>query len=81
MRASPLILAIGLVAVGWASGGGAAQILFSLFGEVVFQRGPTGIGIIWGCAGVGLVCGAMRGARIGRRLSFNGYKRTISIAT
>src|SRR5262249_25564078 len=31
MRATPLILAIGLVAVGWATGGGAAQILFSLF--------------------------------------------------
>jgi predicted MFS family arabinose efflux permease len=80
MRASPLILAIGLVAVGWATGGGAAQILFSLFGEVVFHRGPAGIGVIWGCAGVGLICGAMIAHRIGRRLTFTGYKRTISIA-
>ena len=40
MRATPLILGIGLVGVGWATGGGAAQILFSIFGEVVFQRGP-----------------------------------------
>jgi MFS family permease len=79
MRASPLILGIGLVAVGWATGGGAAQILFSLFGEVVFRRGPAGIGIIWGCAGIGLVCGAIIAHRIGRRLGFNGYKRTISI--
>jgi predicted MFS family arabinose efflux permease len=79
MRASPLILGIGLVAVGWASGGGAAQILFSLFGEVVFRRGPAGIGIIWGCAGIGLVCGAVVAHRIGKRLSFAGYKRTISI--
>ncbi len=30
MRASPLILGIALLSVGWASGGGAAQILFSL---------------------------------------------------
>jgi MFS family permease len=80
MRSSPLILAIGLVAVGWASGGGAAQILFSLFGENVFHRGPAGIGVIWGCAGVGLVCGAIIAHRIGRHLSFKGYKRTISIA-
>jgi MFS family permease len=80
MRSSPLILAIGLVAVGWASGGGAAQILFSLFGEVVFHRGPAGIGIIWGFAGIGLVCGAFVAHRIGKRLSFAGYKRAISIA-
>jgi MFS family permease len=80
MKSSPLILAIGLVAVGWATGGGAAQILFSLFGETVFHRGPSGIGIIWGSAGVGLVCGAVVAHRIGPRLSFVAYKRTISIA-
>lgn len=79
MRASPLILGIGLVAVGWATGGGAAQILFSLFGELVFHRGPTGIGIIWGCAGIGLVAGALVAHRIGRTISFEGYKRAISI--
>ena len=33
MRANPLIFAIALVAVGWATGGGAAQILFSLLGN------------------------------------------------
>lgn len=79
MRSSPLIFGIGLVAVGWATGGGAAQILFSLFGEVVFRRGPSGIGVIWGCAGVGLIVGAIVAHRIGPRLSFDGYKRTISI--
>ena len=51
MRQQPLILAIALLGIGWASGGGAAQILFTLFGEVVFDRGPAGIGILWGCAG------------------------------
>src|ERR1700736_879255 len=30
MRASPLILGLALVGIGWASGGGAAQVLFSL---------------------------------------------------
>ena len=79
MRSSPLIFGIGLVAVGWATGGGAAQILFSLFGEVVFRRGPNGIGVIWGCAGIGLIAGAIVAHRIGRRLSFADYKRTISI--
>jgi MFS family permease len=80
MRASPLILGIGLVAVGWATGGGAAQILFSLFGEQVFKRGAGGIGIIWGCAGIGLICGALFANRFGRHMPFETYKRTISIS-
>ena len=57
MRSVPLVLAIALLAVGWATGGGAAQILFTLFGEVVFNRGAAGIGTIWGCAGLGLLLG------------------------
>lgn len=79
MRATPLILAIGLVNVGWATGGGAAQILFSLFGEIVFRRGAAGIGVIWGCAGAGLVAGALLAHRLGPHLSFQGYKNAISI--
>ncbi len=80
MRATPLILGVGLVHVGWATGGGAAQILFSLFGEVVFKRGAAGIGAIWGCAGVGLLAGGAVGHWLGQRLSFDGYKRTIAIS-
>lgn len=79
MRREPLLLAIALLGVGWASGGGAAQILFSLFGELVFDRGPAGIGIIWGSAGFGLIVGAMVAHRIGPGLSFPAYKRTIAV--
>ncbi len=79
MRSSPLILGIGLIGVGWATGGGAAQILFSLFGELVYKRGAAGIGEIWGCAGVGLVAGAAFAHWLGQRLSFEGYKRAIAI--
>ena len=59
MRSIPLVLAIALLSVGWAMGGGAAQILFTLFGEVVFNRGASGIGMIWGCAGLGLLLGGV----------------------
>jgi len=79
MKASPLILGIGLVGVGWASGGGAAQILFSLFGELVFNRGPAGIGYLWAAAGIGLLVGGTFAHWLGKRISFEGYKRTISI--
>ena len=42
MRSRPLILGIGMIAVGWATGGGAAQILFSIFGETGLQSRPGG---------------------------------------
>ncbi len=76
---TPLIIGLALVNIGWASGGGAAQILFSLFGEVVFKRGAAGIGTIWGFAGVGLVLGGILAHWLGHRLSFTGYKWTITI--
>ncbi|MBM3744915.1 MAG: MFS transporter [Acidobacteria bacterium] len=77
MRATPLILGIAVVHIGWASGGGAAQILFSLFGELVFDRGAVGIGTIWGFAGIGLLVGAAFGHWFGQRTGFTGYKRAI----
>src|SRR3984957_13067942 len=79
MRSSPLILGIALLGIDWASGGGAAQILFSLFGELVFNRGPAGIGYLWAAAGVGLLAGGAFAHWLGKRISFGAYKSTISI--
>ena len=76
----PLVFGVMMVGVGWASGGGAAQVLFSLFGERVFQRGPAGIGELWGVAGLGLVIGGFFAHRLMPRLSFTAYKRTIALA-
>jgi predicted MFS family arabinose efflux permease len=78
MRRQPLILAVALLGIGWASGGGAAQILFTLFGEVVFDRGPAGIGILWGCAGVGLIIGGTLAHWLGPRIGFGSYKRLVA---
>jgi MFS family permease len=80
IRSTPLILGIGLLSVGWAAGGGAAQILFTLFGEQIFKRGAAGIGEIWGLAGVGLLIGGGLAHLLGRRISFNGYKKTVTIS-
>jgi hypothetical protein len=79
MRSVPLILGLTMVNVGWASGGGAAQTLFTVFGEMVFNRGPYGLGLIWGCAGVGLVCGGGLAYAFGRGMSFANYKRSIVV--
>lgn len=78
MRSVPLLFAIGLVHIGWASGGGAAQILFTLFGEVVYPYGAVGLGTIWGCAGIGLLIGGTAANWFGANLEFNGYKKLIA---
>ena len=80
MKATPLVLGVALIHIGWATGGGAAQILFTLFGEVVFNRGPAGIGIIWGSAGIGLLVGGALGHWLGKSITFKGYKVTIAIS-
>lgn len=77
---APLILGITLLHVGWAAGGGAAQILFALFGEKVFGRGAAGIGTIWGFAGLGLLAGGVLGHAIGKRAGYGGYKRAVTAA-
>jgi hypothetical protein len=79
MKSVPLILGLLLINIGWATGGGAAQILFSVFGEIVFNRGPAGLGLVWGCAGIGLLCGGALAYTLGPRLSFTQYKRTVVI--
>jgi MFS family permease len=79
MRRTPLVLMIALVGVGWATGGGAAQILFGLFGKTVFSRGAAGIGEIWGSAGIGLIVGGVAANTWGRKLSFESYRRTIPL--
>ena len=79
MRSVPLILGLAMVNVGWATGGGAAQILFTIFGEMVFNRGPYGLGLIWGCAGIGLVCGGGLSYAFSPRLTFVQYKRAVVI--
>ncbi len=80
IRSVPLMVGIGMISVGWAVGGGAAQILFALFGGQVFHRGASGIGNIWGFAGLGLLIGGAIGHRIGDRAGFGSYKRTVALS-
>jgi MFS family permease len=79
MKSVPLILGLLMINIGWATGGGAAQILFSVFGEIVFNRGPAGLGLVWGFAGVGLLCGGAFAYALGRHLSFQNYKRAVVV--
>lgn len=80
LRSVPLMVGIAMISVGWALGGGAAQILFALFGDRVFHRGAEGIGSLSGFAGIGLLIGGAVGHLAGRRVSFAGYKRIVTLA-
>lgn len=80
IRSKPLVLGIALLGAGWASGGGAAQVLFTLFGEQVFRKGPGATGLIWGFAGVGLVIGGVLAKKWEERLNFARYKHTVTVA-
>lgn len=79
IRSVPLIFGLTLLNIGWASGGGAAQVLFTLFGEKVFNRGAAGIGEIWGIAATGLLVGGTFAHWLGKRISFRGYLWTVAI--
>lgn len=79
IKSEPLALGLVLVGVGWATGGGAMQVLFSVFGDLVFHRGAFGIGVLYGAAGTGLALAAAAANWFGKRLSFKAYKRTITI--
>lgn len=78
MRSVPLMVGIAVISLGWAMGGGAAQVLFALFGEKIFHRGAAGIGYLWGFAGIGLLAGGAIGHWIGQRASFERYKRAVT---
>jgi MFS family permease len=80
LRSVPLMMGIGMISVGWALGGGAAQILFALFGEQVFHRGPAGIGGIWGFAGIGLLAGGALAHFAYQRPNFIAYKRAVTVS-
>lgn len=58
VRSHPVILGLLFIGVGWATGGGAAQILFSLFAVDVYHAGESGIGLLYSAAGFGIVVGA-----------------------
>ena len=65
----------------WAGPPAAARRRFcsAFSARLVFNRGPAGIGTIWGCAGLGLLLGGAVAYKMGPRLSFENYKRTIVI--
>jgi len=80
VRHQPVVLGLLLVGVGWATGGGAAQILFTLFAVDVYRAGESGIGILYSAAGFGIVVGATTSNAFFRHRSFAVTKWVIGIS-
>jgi MFS family permease len=80
VRGQPIVLGLLLVGMGWATGGGAAQILFSLFAIDVYRAGESGIGLLYGAAGLGIVAGATASNAFFRNQSFAVTKWVIGIS-
>jgi MFS family permease len=53
-----MVRSLMLIGVGWALGGGAAQVLFSLFALQVFHAGEVGMGMLYAVSGLGVVVGS-----------------------
>jgi MFS family permease len=80
VRSNPIVLGLLLMGVGWATGGGAAQILFSLFAVDVYHAGESGIGLLYSAAGLGLVIGASLANWYFRNQSFAVTKWVIGVS-
>ena len=80
VRSQPIVLGLLLVGAGWATGGGAAQILFSLFAVDVYHAGESGIGLLYAAAGFGIVVGATASNAFFRHQSFAVTKWVIGIS-
>ncbi len=80
IRSHPIVLGLLLIGVGWATGGGAAQILFSIFAIDVYHGGDRAIGILYSAAGLGIVIGATLANWYFRNKSFAVTKWVIGIS-
>jgi MFS family permease len=69
VRASPLVLGIVLLDVGWALGGGMISVIHDRFGGVVFaepgRSGDRGVATLYAAAGAGLWLGMIASRRVG----------------
>ena len=69
VRASPLVLGIVLLNVGWALGGGMISIIHDRFGGIIFaepgRSGDRGVAILYTAAGAGLWLGMILSRRVG----------------
>lgn len=63
---TPILRVEYLLAVLWALGGGAINVLVSVYAIQVFHAGNAGIGVLYGALGLGLVAGGLLAHTVSR---------------
>ncbi|WP_172195810.1 MFS transporter [Saccharibacillus qingshengii] len=58
-RRSPLMKVVAVQSVAWPIGGGAINVLISVYGYQVFGAGDRGVGVLYGSLGVGFILGGL----------------------
>jgi hypothetical protein len=66
VRGSRLVAVLLLLAVLWPLGGGAVNVLVSIYAVQVFHAGDFGVGLFYGAIGVGLLLGGLVTHRVAR---------------
>jgi MFS family permease len=74
-----VVFGLVLIGMGWATGGGAAQILFSVFAVDIYHSGDAGIGLLYSAAGLGIMIGATIANSFFRHMTFVVTKWVIGI--
>jgi MFS family permease len=74
-----VVLGLVLIGVGWATGGGAAQILFTVFAVDIYHAGDAGIGLLYSAGGLGIMIGATIANFYFRHMTFVVTKWVIGI--
>ncbi|WP_169725501.1 MFS transporter [Alicyclobacillus contaminans] len=68
LRCSRLIQILALQSVLWPMGGGAINVLLSIYGFRVFHQGNEGIGVLYGALGLGFFVSGLVGFNFSKRI-------------
>ncbi|QDH22020.1 MFS transporter [Saccharibacillus brassicae] len=58
-RRSALMKVVAIQSIAWPIGGGAINVLISVYGYQVFAAGDRGVGILYGSLGIGFILGGL----------------------
>lgn len=58
-RRSPLMKVVAIQSIAWPIGGGAINVLISVYGYQVFGAGDRGVGMLYGSLGIGFILGGI----------------------
>ncbi|OWR30796.1 MFS transporter [Saccharibacillus sp. O23] len=58
-RGSALMKVVAIQSIAWAIGGGAINVLISVYGYQVFGAGDRGVGVLYGSLGLGFILGGL----------------------